>query len=241
MQIQQPVMWLAAIWFGLCVSLVRKNNDLIGIFFAFVGSFGLAFLLSRAPSDKNNPLKSAYAYPRAKDVVGLSACILSSLFSGLEDQFQALTVAAGYLAFDLWFSSVYCRKIPPPILGILEDALTLTLFLVVLALHSEHIQGYRNWIRMWVFYKTTVFVISLATRDTLQSPVVTIKPNPANRPLTTAFVVSLTNKWTVHGIDYDLTDFVKLHPGGKEALELGRGRDCTALFESYHPFTKRHR
>lgn len=46
--------------------------------------------------------------------------------------------------------------------------------------------------------------------------------------------------WTVHGRDYDLREFVDRHPGGKEAIELGRGRDCTALFESYHPFTEQH-
>lgn len=241
---QQPVVWLASIWLGLCASLVHKNNDLIGIFFAFVGSFGLAFLLSQILSHKTNRLKSPNEYSRAKDVVGLMACILSSIFSGLGHSFHALTVVAGYLAFDLWFSSVYCRKIPPPILAILQDALTLTLFLVALALYSEQIQAYQSWIRVWILYKATVFVRSLATQDSLQSPVVTIKPVVTTNQSVAAVAASpiaRTNQWTVHGIDYDLTDFVKLHPGGKEALELGRGRDCTALFESYHPFTKRHR
>jgi hypothetical protein len=147
----QPVdFWIATIWFGLCALQVHKNNDLIGIFFSFVGSFGLAFLLSRVlppppppppPPRHNNNTKntfqSTYAYSRAKDVVGLIACIVSSVFSGLGDQFHAITVAAGYLTFDLWFSSVYCRKIPPPILSILEDALTLTLYLVALALYRK--------------------------------------------------------------------------------------------------------
>jgi fatty acid desaturase len=40
--------------------------------------------------------------------------------------------------------------------------------------------------------------------------------------------------WTIHGRRYDLTTF--RHPGGKWALELGRNRDATALFESYHTF-----
>lgn len=47
--------------------------------------------------------------------------------------------------------------------------------------------------------------------------------------------------WMIHGEFYDLGDFIDRHPGGKEAIMLGRGRDCTALFESYHPFTNRHR
>merc|ERR1719506_1835467 len=40
--------------------------------------------------------------------------------------------------------------------------------------------------------------------------------------------------WTVHGKRYDLSSFMDRHPGGPEALALGRGRDCTVLFETYH-------
>lgn len=47
--------------------------------------------------------------------------------------------------------------------------------------------------------------------------------------------------WTIHGQQYDLSDFVDHHPGGKESILLGRGRDCTSMFESYHPFTNAHR
>lgn len=47
--------------------------------------------------------------------------------------------------------------------------------------------------------------------------------------------------WLIHGQHYDLSDFVDRHPGGKESILLGRGRDCTALFESYHAFTTQHR
>lgn len=47
--------------------------------------------------------------------------------------------------------------------------------------------------------------------------------------------------WFVHGEAYDLSPFLCKHPGGSHALRLGQGRDCTALFESYHPFTERHR
>lgn len=45
--------------------------------------------------------------------------------------------------------------------------------------------------------------------------------------------------WRIHGQDYDLSEYVDQHPGGREAIMLGMNReDCTALFESYHPFTK---
>ena len=40
--------------------------------------------------------------------------------------------------------------------------------------------------------------------------------------------------WYLYGKAYDFRDFVVRHPGGKQAILLGQGRDCTALFESYH-------
>ncbi|CAB9497453.1 fatty acid desaturase A [Seminavis robusta] len=43
--------------------------------------------------------------------------------------------------------------------------------------------------------------------------------------------------WWIHGNGYDLQEFVDWHPGGKEAILLGKGRDCTALVESYHAFS----
>lgn len=46
--------------------------------------------------------------------------------------------------------------------------------------------------------------------------------------------------WWIYGNGYDLSRFVERHPGGKEAILLGRGRDCTAMFESYHIFSKDH-
>jgi hypothetical protein len=46
--------------------------------------------------------------------------------------------------------------------------------------------------------------------------------------------------WWIHGNGYDLNDFVERHPGGIEAISLGKGRDCTALFESYHAFSNQH-
>lgn len=40
--------------------------------------------------------------------------------------------------------------------------------------------------------------------------------------------------WTVHNRRYDLRAFMRSHPGGIDALALGRGRSCTELVESYH-------
>jgi cytochrome b involved in lipid metabolism len=44
--------------------------------------------------------------------------------------------------------------------------------------------------------------------------------------------------WNIYGKKYDLTTFIKYHPGGSEILEKTRNlADCTALFESYHAFS----
>lgn len=45
------------------------------------------------------------------------------------------------------------------------------------------------------------------------------------------------NTWVVHGRAYDLTAVMRTHPGGAWILELTRGTDVTALFESYHAFS----
>jgi len=47
--------------------------------------------------------------------------------------------------------------------------------------------------------------------------------------------------WHVYGKSYDLTRFVDKHPGGRLAILSGQGRDCTALFDSYHPWSDKHR
>lgn len=42
-------------------------------------------------------------------------------------------------------------------------------------------------------------------------------------------------QWTVYrGVAYDLTSFIDRHPAGSWLINLAIGRDCTALFESYH-------
>jgi len=45
-----------------------------------------------------------------------------------------------------------------------------------------------------------------------------------------------SSTWVIHGKKYDLSAWVDDHPGGRHALDLGRNRDCTGLFESYHVF-----
>ena len=42
------------------------------------------------------------------------------------------------------------------------------------------------------------------------------------------------NIWYIHGKSYNLAPFLNKHPGGRRIWEASRGRDATALFESYH-------
>jgi fatty acid desaturase len=64
-----------------------------------------------------------------------------------------------------------------------------------------------------------------------QQPIVTVYPQEKCDP----------DLWYIHGKSYDLSAFVPKHPGGQLAVLSGRGRDCTALFESYHPWNDKHR
>jgi cytochrome b involved in lipid metabolism len=42
----------------------------------------------------------------------------------------------------------------------------------------------------------------------------------------------------LHGVVYDVTNWLSNHPGGKDLLLASAGRDATQLFEMYHPFIK---
>lgn len=47
-----------------------------------------------------------------------------------------------------------------------------------------------------------------------------------------------SNKFTttIDGVEYDITDFMKTHPGGDNMLILAADRDASILFHSYHRF-----
>jgi hypothetical protein len=49
-----------------------------------------------------------------------------------------------------------------------------------------------------------------------------------------------SNYWKIYGQYYDLTDYIKHHPGGELAILQGKGRDCTVLFEQYHIMNNKH-
>jgi len=41
--------------------------------------------------------------------------------------------------------------------------------------------------------------------------------------------------WTVlRGRVYNISPYIRFHPGGRDMLMKGAGRDCTSLFNKYH-------
>ena len=48
--------------------------------------------------------------------------------------------------------------------------------------------------------------------------------------------------WHINNKLYDLTDFIKMHPGGSNILELTKNTgDITTLFDSYHAFSDKEK
>lgn len=42
--------------------------------------------------------------------------------------------------------------------------------------------------------------------------------------------------WTIlNGRIYDVSQYAKVHPGGRKIF-LGKGKDCTNLYNQYHPW-----
>jgi len=46
--------------------------------------------------------------------------------------------------------------------------------------------------------------------------------------------------WEIDGVQYDMNFYLNSHPGGRLAILLGEGRDCTQLIKSYHPNIKKY-
>jgi cytochrome-b5 reductase len=44
----------------------------------------------------------------------------------------------------------------------------------------------------------------------------------------------------LNGKIYDISLYAEYHPGGVEKLFLGAGKDCTKLFNQFHPWVNGH-
>lgn len=204
---------LSAVWLALCTGLVYKHHELLQVFFSFIASFLVAGLLAWIQQPRQ-PRQHCIG----KAQVGLIACA-AALYSIRSSVYTSLSIIAGNLAFDHWYAALYCQL--TSLSAVLENAVTLSLSVVVLTTaEADVLEAFRSWMLAWILYK----MMRLAT-VLLASPFKSLEPS----------------QWIIHGVAYDLSPYVDRHPGGKEALMLGQGRDCTALFESYHPFTEQHR
>lgn len=235
---------LSATWFALCATLVKKHIELLAVFVAFVGSFGVAWILILLCACATKQQRHGLSHTRTKTCVGLitTTSALTLLFK--REDFMALSVITGYLAFCLWYSSLYCSPRPPPIGAMVEDAVLLSLGVIVLSLWKDELPKYHLHLVVWTTHKTlrlltTLFpiVVPITQPPILEKSSKQLMTDSPKSPT----VTTIDNTWVIHGVSYDLTNFMHRHPGGREAIELGKGRsDCTALFESYHPFTTQH-
>ncbi|GAX16474.1 acyl-lipid (8-3)-desaturase [Fistulifera solaris] len=235
---------LSALWVTLCTGLVWKHPELLLVFVSFTTCFAIAFVLGH-PQNK------------VRVQIGIMACVLALLslyhFRVPPPEYLALSILVGFLAFDHWYSAMYCTK---PLAVAVEDALTLTLQLTLLVLVLSSDQqawwsSYRSFLLTWTVYKITRLTWQVdqvpSSGDTKKRGVPATTNGTSNEFTKTQITSSKEpffshsdRLWTIRGEQYDLNEYISLHPGGKEAILLGRGRDCTALFESYHPFTQQH-
>ena len=223
-----------------CIEQDTMSEFITPVFASFASSFVIA--LSSLRNDTTT--KGRLDYVSTKTSVGTKFCMLSVLVLAFRNtwiikgsnfiqksaEFHALANLAGYVVFDLVFSCIFCCQLKWH--SILENILTLATFYTALEKWEEYDVASSQYIKpiivSWSVYKILKGVVESPIIDEAEKNVV--KTSKEKLAL-----------WTIHGQDYDLESFVNSHPGGKEAILIGRGRDCTALFESYHPFTDRHR
>jgi Cytochrome b5-like Heme/Steroid binding domain len=170
--------------------------------------------------------------------------------------YKSLSLAAGYLVCEHWARAL--SETAKSLCATLLDGLTLACMIVCLVVYNAtELQDYASYTRVWLLYKLYMHGVSLmtitnkCTNKQELTVCINTSNNPQNKSLDTDIAANTpppllhtpdtnTQVWKIHNCEYDLTDFVERHPGGVEAILLGRGRDCTALFESYHPFTQQH-
>eukprot|EP00753_Platysulcus_tardus_P021408 PLAT896.1.p1 GENE.PLAT896.1~~PLAT896.1.p1 ORF type:complete len:523 (+),score=173.82 PLAT896.1:130-1698(+) len=93
--------------------------------------------------------------------------------------------------------------------------------------------------RWWVSCKRFGVIYRMRQRGTASTSITSAAAATSAAAMQAAAcdAVDESKLWRIHGRLYDLAPFIERHPGGAWPLTISRGRDCTALFESYHPFT----
>ena len=278
---------LSVLWLFLCTSLVTQKPQFRHVFYAFSTCWilaGVAWVVQtkKTGSVKENtttcshPLAASAIIQHGIAMVALSASLLCHFLTNgteLPSQHGGVSILAGYLAFDHWYSAL-CR-LPKPLGSIVKDAVALTLSVIVLATTAtvaerpvvslQQYLDYHGVLRLlYLSYELMQHAVqwqgSLAAGIGISHEPVVHEPDTdslgkSKQPISEASSLVTTqatsiigtnsddkdkDAWIIHGVAYHLQDYVDRHPGGREAILLGQSRDCTALFESYHPFTTAH-
>jgi Cytochrome b5-like Heme/Steroid binding domain len=296
---------LSLLWLGLCSSLVWKHNELIAVFYAFCFSWIMAVgLMICLPANNNNNSNSSANTDTnnkrtVKKIVGTASCFLQLWYLAWTDAdkgdgssnkihsetqvYRALCTAAGYLAFDHWFSTA--PTLQKSLFTVWEDAVTLIAFVVILvqwtaaattttvatntaedttasgtssAITASYVtttNDSHGWIphaytllAAWTGYKLVQFFYVEDPSTTQLAALSSAKGSTRTKPFqskgrsieaATPPTPPAAAIWRINGGRYDLSAYIDHHPGGREAILLGCNRDdCTALFQSYHPFTR---
>jgi hypothetical protein len=164
-----------------------------------------------------------------------------ALVATVSFEFVALSLTAGYLAFDHWYTALACP--PKPLSCVSHDALCLSVLAVILAVTPDGtLPHYRTVITAWLVYQiirqSSAPMIHSNSATSLTRTGTTSNMNSHATRIIDRLPPTKADLWYIHGQAYDLRPFINRHPGGNEALLLGQGRDdCTALVLSYHPFS----
>jgi cytochrome b involved in lipid metabolism len=167
-------------------------------------------------------------------------------------QYMALSVAAGYENNDKIFSMCCCRpfdfsskKVADRVYQ--ELSLPISLVSLLVLQNVNELVEYNTYITLlstaFFAYRMSIllFDYQLASATKTETyPKEMIFTEGIKRDFATDLNNSLghENVWRIYGNLYDVSDFVKHHPGGVESIMLGANReDCTALFQSYHAFS----
>ena len=260
---------LSAGWLALCTGLVLKHGELLTVFVAFCACFALAAIIMML-SGTSSTTAEAVQVRNTVSVTMYSAALAYLAITTTRDdnttkaklfltslpcpEFVALSTAAGTLAFDHWYSHLFCC--PPPLhwFRVAQQALLLTAAVVVLVVaHPAALSRHRTVICAALVYQivratAATPVVATTTTTTLTQKKSTVSHNKASSAASTTqknhsndnqntTITDRSQLWHLNGQSYDLRSFLERHPGGREALLLGQGRhDCTALVQSYHPF-----
>jgi cytochrome b involved in lipid metabolism len=204
--------------------------------------------------------------PLSRTFTGLSVCAVSAwtlenarlpLPEHTYPQQIVVCLLAGYLALDLYYNYNHNKDEPKSSTATLsldilqlEDIMTLILLVSILILNGNDYSELENC--NGLFY---ALIAKTALKLVWQNASFPRRQHQKQEQQQQRHIQQLSDKviaksseqfqresllWWIHGKGYDLDDFVRRHPGGTEAILLGKGRDCTALFESYHAFTQPH-